>query len=188
MTVETLFDEIRIYLNDRDKLEYTDDELMIYLNSGLEYMETLLAERRSSITLSTLDYVSTPALLPDDFLMVYKVVNNNNQLTYKERELKTADYEYSIIGNQLILNTIPSTLYYFKTFERVTSIDDDIDIYTPLIRVLKDYIIVKALNRLEYNSQVEQQQLDKINTALLLIARARDGMLTITRYDNETII
>lgn len=184
MTAETLFNEIRIYLNDSQRFEYTDDELMAYLNNGLEYIETLLAERQSSITLSTLEYVSAPSPLPDDFLTVNKVVSDK-QLKYKERELNTADYEYSIIGNQIIIGTLPATLYYFKTFDKVTDLADDIDIYKPLIKVLRDYVIVRALNRLEYNTQVEYQQLERINSAILLIARARDGMLTITRYNDD---
>lgn len=178
VTVQDIIDQARIYLNDKESIEYTDNELITYLNDGLGFMENILADNLSSITLSSVYLVSCPSKLPNDFLKVDKFEIDGKPLYYEERTKNINDDEFSIIGDEIII-TKPGMFYYYKVYPRVSSVDDYMDIYKPLETVLKEYMVIKALSRLEYNTQEEQAKLNDLMNTIITIAKKRDGLPSI---------
>lgn len=181
---ENIIKEVRVYLQDKQSIEYDDEELLVYLNDALGFIASLLAENNSSITLSSIEYVSAPAALPDNFIKADKGEKDGTKLVYKERTVNVAEDEISIVGD-FVYFTPPITFYYYKNFPKITK-SDEVDIYSPLISFVKNYVIIKALNKLEYNTQQEQQQLVELANAILKICKHRDGLVSIKRTSKKS--
>lgn len=182
---DNIIQEARIYLQDKQSIEYEDEELLVYLNDALGFIASLLAENNSSINLSSIEYVSAPAALPDNFIKTDKGEKDGTKLIYKERTVNVADNEISIVGD-FVYFVPPITFYYYKTFPKVTDLTDEINIYSPLIEFIKSYIIIKALNKLEYNTQQEQQQLVELGNSILKTCKHRDGLVSIKRSNYKS--
>lgn len=185
MTVAELISNIRIKVNDTDSLTFTDDEILGYINEALKYIENILSENNSSIISSTLELDSSVTVFPADVLRIIKIVNSNKKelkRVYNTDEVK--ENEFTVFNNDIIINDVPSKLYYMQTLERYDRTADEVNIYVPLIEYIIDYVIIKCLSRLEYNLNIEEQKLQILRQNIITMIRHRDGFPFIKRYDD----
>lgn len=182
--------DIRVYLNDVERMEYKDEELITYCNDALEFIEDGLAQYQSSINLEHLEVTETPYEIPYSLLKIDKLERDGrDKLLYRERTVNVADGEYSLVGGNIYISEkdLPVDLYFHSKLQRFEGIQEDgvyteeLGIYYPLIGIVKQYALIKALNRLEYTSKDEEAKLAELSQALVEVIRRRDGLVGIDR-------
>lgn len=185
MTVAELITKIRIRVNDTDSLEFSDDEILGYINEALKYIENILSENNSSIISTTLDLDTSATVFPADVLRIIKILNSNKkELTrvYDTDEVK--ENEFTVFNNEIIIGDVPCKLYYMQTLERYDSTADEVNVFVPLIEYIIDYVIIKCLSRLDYNLTIEEQKLQILQQNIITMIRHRDGFPLIKRKND----
>lgn len=188
--LDKLLTDIRVYLNDKDRMEYSDEELITYCNDALEFIEDGLAQNHSSINLEHIEVTETPFSIPYELLKIDKLEHEGRyKLLYRERTVHVQSGEYSVVGESIYVSPsdLPVSLYFhtkLKRFEGIKVNDkyaERLDIYYPLIAIIKNYALIKALNRLEYSAKDEEQKLADLYASLQEVIRKRDGLVGIER-------
>ena len=183
MTVDNLIKQIRTAINDVEELEFSDNELLMYINDSLDYICEILADNQSSINLVILDIIATSTVIPNDLLRINKVGNGITNYKQIYNVDKVGSLEYSLLGNELIVSTIPCKLYYFKRLEHLALEENIDDMYSPIFPFIVEYSVIKAQSRLEYNLQLEEQKLQLLKDKVAKMISRRSGLPLITRYD-----
>ena len=151
MNVEDIIREARYQLNDTDKVEFSDGELLSYLNQALRYINNFginfnsrLFLKRANLTLS-----NGVALLPSDFIREKSV--KVGSITLKSGK------DYSIIGDEIFSKYDNITLEYFYQIKQLSSLAENIPLKDIVVNVLKQIVIYLALNRTNINAKLEVQ-------------------------------
>jgi hypothetical protein len=160
--VKDFFEEVRFTINDVEKLEYTDNELLTYLNQAQDYIVNTCINHQynrflKTATLNT-DTTSGQAL-PDDFVIEQSVYAGERELTplTPDAVIKDGEPYYKIVGDKIYAGLSPITLTYYYHPERYTSYEQDLQLPRIFNNLLKEIVVFLALNRNEFNTSVEQQ-------------------------------
>jgi hypothetical protein len=163
MTVGELLDQIRYMINDRDKLEYTDNELINYLNQAQDYIANTCINHqyKGFLKTTTLTLTDGVATLPDDFVVesaLYAGDPPRNLLPIAPgTPIEANSYVYRITGNQLESDQDTITLVYYSYPQQYFNTTDTINLPPQFINLLREITVFLALNRNEFNTSVEQQ-------------------------------
>jgi len=184
MTVEELLNYVRYQINDTDKVEYTDAELIGYVNDGLRFISNELIRLSSPILLkyTTLSLTDGVADLPSDFVREEGVLDSQGNPLESYPPIKPVDqYGYKIIGNKLYSNNESVDLFYYAPYSTVSALTDTIPVPDYMVQLLKEIVIFLALNRNEFSLNVEQELLKVFANQIYEIAKMVGG----TYYERE---
>jgi len=184
MTVEELLTQVRYQINDTDKVEYTDAELIGYVNDGLDFISKELIRLSSPVLLkyTTLSLTDGAADLPSDFVREEGVLDSQGNPLKSCPPIKPVDqYGYKIIGNKLYSNNTSVDLFYYAFYPKVSALTDTIPIPDYMVQLLKEIVIFLALNRNEFSLNVEQELLKVFASQVYDIAK----MTGETYYERE---
>jgi len=184
MTVEEFLNQVRYQINDTDKAEYSDTELINYVNDALRFISNELIRLSSPILLkyTTLSLTDGAADLPSDFVREEGVLDSQGNLLKSYPAIKPADqYGYKIIGDKIYSNNTSLDLFYYALFPFVASLDDEIPVPAYMVNLLKEIVIFLALNRNEFSLNVEQELLKAFGAQIYEIANS----VTQTYYERE---
>lgn len=184
MLVDELISESRVLLNDTDELEFSETELLKYLNNGIDIIENILSSKNSSILLNELDIVSSSTQLPSDLLKISNVYNSSTKkyLTLSSN-VDISENEYKIIGNTLKVLYPPVKLIYFKRLKRYSK-GQQLEIDEFFNSMLVDYVVSSAKSRLLDMSDLENNVINTMNVRINEYVYSRDGVMPLKRYNN----
>lgn len=184
MLVDELISESRVLLNDTDELEFSETELLKYLNNGIDIIENILSSKNSSILLNELDIVSSSTKLPSDLLKISNVYNSSTKkyLTLSSN-VDISENEYKIIGNTLKVLYPPVKLIYFKRLKRYSK-GQKLEIDEFFNSMLVDYVVSSAKSRLLDMSDLENNVINTMNVRINEYVYSRDGVMPLKRYNN----
>ncbi len=156
-TVQDIVDRLRIELNDNQKVEYTDEELVNYINSAIHYLWTFLIAMRHPITVKEVDFVNSVQLT--DMERVYYVLVNDKITRKWSVNWSTKEITLSEGGS--------GTVVYATKPPRVSGLTDTFDdlLEFPVITVARIF----AKNRLQF--PVSQQDAIEIKQVLATLGR-----------------
>ena len=159
MKVADFLIQVRRRINDTKKIEFTDDELIGYLNKAQDFIVDFAVNHDFAgfIKFVELSLENGSAQLPDGFIRVFKVVCGNKELKPVPIGQTPIGSGYFILGNEIYADCDKVGLYYFSDVPSYSSIDDTILLPRPFLNALQEIVVFLALNRLEYNTAVEQQ-------------------------------
>ena len=184
MLVDELISESRVLLNDTDELEFSETELLKYLNNGIDIIENILSSKNSSILLNELDIVSSSTQLPSDLLKISNVYNSSTKkyLTLSSN-VDISENEYKIIGNTLKVLYPPVKLIYFKRLKRYSK-GQKLEIDEFFNSMLVDYVVSSAKSRLLDMADLENNVINTMNVRINEYVYSRDGVMPLKRYNN----
>lgn len=184
MLVDELISESRVLLNDTDELEFSETELLKYLNNGIDIIENILSSKNSSILLNELDIVSSSTQLPSDLLKISNVYNSSTKkyLTLSSN-VDISENEYKIIGNTLKVLYPPVKLIYFKRLKRYNK-GQQLEIDEFFNSMLVDYVVSSAKSRLLDMADLENNVINIMNVRINEYVYSRDGVMPLKRYNN----
>lgn len=184
MLVDELISESRVLLNDTDELEFSETELLKYLNNGIDIIENILSSKNSSILLNELDIVSSSTQLPSDLLKISNVYNSSTKkyLTLSSN-VDISENEYKIIGNTLKVLYPPVKLIYFKRLKRYNK-GQQLEIDEFFNSMLVDYVVSSAKSRLLDMADLENNVINTMNVRINEYVYSRDGVMPLKRYNN----
>lgn len=184
MLVDELISESRVLLNDTDELEFSETELLKYLNNGIDIIENILSSKNSSILLNELDIVSSSTQLPSDLLKISNVYNSSTKkyLTLSSN-VDISENEYKIIGNTLKVLYPPVKLIYFKRLKRYSK-GQKLEIDEFFNSMLVDYVVSSAKSRLLDMADLENNVINTMNVRINDYVYSRDGVMPLKRYNN----
>lgn len=184
MLVDELISESRVLLNDTDELEFSETELLKYLNNGIDIIENILSSKNSSILLNELDIVSSSTKLPSDLLKISNVYNSSTKkyLTLSSN-VDISENEYKIIGNTLKVLYPPVKLIYFKRLKRYSK-GQKLEIDEFFNSMLVDYVVSSAKSRLLDMADLENNVINTMNVRINEYVYSRDGVMPLKRYNN----
>ena len=159
MTIQDLINQIRYQVNDTDKIEYTDSELIEYINQAQNYISKIAINHRFKglINQSDLSLSDGKATLPADFVKEHKVKAGGKLLKSVSVSEDVDIYSYKIIGNEIYSGNEKITLYYFHFYPTYTVVTDTIQIPRIFENLLREIVIYLALNRTDINASFEIQ-------------------------------
>ena len=150
---------VRYQLND-DGHEFSDGELIEYLNSVLLYLSETLASigYRGIVKAVALDLVDGKAKLPDDFLFEEAVVSPDGVRLYSAGIGESLQKgRYSIIGDEIFAPYNSISLYYYARIPAVYELTADLPIKPEFENLVKEMVVYLALNRINVNTAFETQ-------------------------------
>ena len=184
MLVDELISESRVLLNDTDELEFSETELLKYLNNGIDIIENILSSKNSSILLNELDIVSSSTQLPSDLLKISNVYNSSTKKYFTlSSNVDISENEYKIIGNTLKVLYPPVKLIYFKRLKRYNK-GQKLEIDEFFNSMLVDYVVSSAKSRLLDMSDLENNVINTMNVRINEYVYSRDGVMPLKRYNN----
>jgi len=159
MTIQELINQIRYQVNDIDKIEYTDSELIEYINQAQDYVSQIAINHRFKglINQSDLSLSDGKATLPTDFVKEYKVKAGGKLLKSVSVSEDVDIYSYKIIGNEIYSGNEKIILYYFHLYPTYTAATDTIQIPRIFENLLREMVVYLALNRTDINVSFEIQ-------------------------------
>lgn len=179
-TINNLISKIRIKLNDRLSLEFSDDEILSYIHVGITQLEMLLLSNRVKFNITLLNSPLNTCPVPDDLLEIHKIIIDNVEIPLKNEYDKS--FGYFIMNNSIILPANNAEIYYIKEYERY-SLDDEINMPSSYIDYLYLFASIKALSRLEYNMDKEEKELLQLANTIVKTALSKNGTYTLKRYN-----
>lgn len=174
--MNNLLNKIRIRINDVESFEFSNNELISYINNGLSNVENILAINHVKFNISLLKTTSSLCAIPDDLIQIYKIVENG--LEIPQKDVISNKYGYYILNNNIMLPCTNADIYYIKEFPRLQE-DDTLKLPSIIIEYLYLYTIIKALSRLEFNMDKEEKEL--LNTTNMMIKHM------LHKYGNKTM-
>ena len=184
MLVDELISESRVLLNDTDELEFSETELLKYLNNGIDIIENILSSKNSSILLNELDIVSSSTQLPSDLLKISNVYNfSTKKYLTLSSNVDISENEYKIIGNTLKVLYPPVKLIYFKRLKRYSK-GQKLEIDEFFNSMLVDYVVSSAKSRLLDMADLENNVINTMNVRINEYVYSRDGVMPLKRYNN----
>lgn len=178
MLVRNLLDEVRRQIADVEKVEYTDAELIGYINDGLRFISNELIRLNSPLLIKfvNLTLSNGEATLPSDFVKEEAVLDAQGNNLVSVPPAKIADPKsYKIIGNKLYSGNKSVTLFYYAPFQLVSGLDDLIPVPVWMESLLKEIVVFLALNRNEFNVSVEQALIQAFGQQIWEIAKSIGG-------------
>jgi len=164
MTVQELFEGVRYQINDVDKVEYSDEELISYLNEAISFLNNLLIDNLSPLLIKTdeLFLVQGSSSLPEDFYLEKAVLDNQGNLlrSVSVGAPLTKD-SYYIAGREIFSGNSRITLYYYSVYPQISALTDTIQVHPVFLNLLKQMVIFLALNRNEFNLSIEQALMER---------------------------
>ena len=159
MKVGDLITQIRAAINDTRKIEYTDDELIIYINQSQDYIANtaINAGYKGFLKTATLQLTDGEADLPSDFVRENAVLAGTTRLLPISTTNLVTSSTYQIVGNKLKTQNDEVTLVYYAYPQQYLTVNDELQLPQHFINLLKEMTIFLALNRNEFNTGVEQQ-------------------------------
>lgn len=190
-TAETVMLRVREELEDPDKTNYTDDELMGYLNEALQFVWAELAAgapwffdptpyaKVQSVVLvgATANY----ALPADWYATRFVTVNGDRSelLARMQTEEEDAEGHMFVDGDTWVFPTPAAAgamkVYYIVEFSWIEAIANGVPFVAEFGQVIKNYMVFKAKNR---NSEAPEGTAEFLNTlrgALLRRAHAHNA-------------
>lgn len=183
-TVKELISKIRIKINDSSSFEFSDDELLSYIHAGITQLEMILLSSRVKFNIAVLHSQSNICPVPDDLLEIYNIIINDTHIPLKKEYEK--GYGYFILNNSIILPENNALIYYIKEFERY-SIDDEINMSASCIEYLYLYAVIKALSRLEFNMDKEENELLQLSNMIVKTTLSKYGTYSLKRYNEYAL-
>ena len=159
MTVQDLINQIRYQINDADRVEYTEAELIGYINQAQDYISQVLINHRFKGLIKNVDLSLSngKATLPEDFIREHKVKAGGRLLKSVSVSEDVDIYSYKIIGNEIYSGNEQVTLYYFFMYPSYVAVSDTLKIPRVFENLLKEIVIYLALNRTNINASFEVQ-------------------------------
>lgn len=180
-TVRNLIERIHIKINDGSSFEFSDEELLSYIHSGLTQIEMLLLSNRVKFNITLLQTSVNICPLPSDMLEIYNIIINKNTVPLKNEYEES--YGYYILNNNIMLPENNALIYYIKEFDRFL-IDDAINLASSYIEYLYLFTVIKALSRLEFNMDREEKELIQLSNLIIKTTLSKYGSYTLKR-DNR---
>lgn len=174
--MNNLLNKIRIRINDIEAFEFSNNELISYINNGLSNVENILAINHVKFNISLLKTTSSLCAIPNDLIQIYKIIENG--LEIPQKDVISSKYGYYILNNNIVLPCTNADIYYIKEFPRLQE-DDTLKLPSIIIEYLYLYTIIKALSRLEFNMDKEEKEL--LNTTNMMIKHM------LHKYGNNTM-
>lgn len=165
MTVQDFITGVRYPLNDfRDAAnpEYSDTELISYINRGLQLLSLALTNlywrgQQKEVSLVVQDKSTS---IPEDFIKeVFVKISGQPELTWCDDGSEVKDGYYSIVGRSLYVNLEDNEqilLRYFYAYSTI-SVDDNLPIPDWMVPYLHNIVVFLALNRNEFALNVESR-------------------------------
>ena len=174
-TVQDLLIGVRYRINDTDSVEYTDAELIDYVNEALQVVGNELCRlgaeavrKRAALTLT-----DGSAALPSDFVREVEVKSGDAVLLPLPDPEEVDETTYAIEGGRIYSGASELSLLYCAALPLVSAPGDTLplpDFFAPLLRQMVVFI---ALNRNEFDTSVEQALLTAFQGQILSLARLR---------------
>lgn len=175
-----LFQDIRLQLNDTDKLEFQDSELQSALTACLFEIEKNLMSVNSPLLLKKITLSSSETTLDNNLLRIVSAYNTNTKtyLRLSSNEI-ISDNEYKIYGSKIIINKPPVVLNcYVKS--------DDV-ILNSFYDIIVDYIVSVCRARIENNQNLELQALTVLLSRVKSYSYGLFGVPVVRRYNNYSV-
>ena len=175
MTVDELLSLVRYQINDVDKVEYTDNELIAYLNEALRFLSAELINVNSSILLKEADLSLTNGhtVLPSDFVKEEAVLDTSGKILKSVPAQATVDStSYKIVGDTIYSENDAITLIYYAPYPSVSASTDPVPGKDYMTNFLTEVVAFLALNRNEFNTSIEQALSERFGTQVLRIANS----------------
>ena len=173
MTVEELLQQVRYAINDTQKVEYTDAELINYVNDALRFVSNELIRLSSPLMLktTTLNFIDNSADLPSDFIREEAVIANGIVLNSIPATQEPGTLNYKILGNKIYSKNNQVLLLYYAGFPSVLALNQSVPIPDYMLSLVKSIVAFLALNRNEYNTSVEQELIKVFSGQVLELAK-----------------
>ncbi len=180
-TVEDFLSSVRYQINDTGAVEYSNDELIEYLNIAIRFLSSELIGISSHLLLkeTTIALTDNMGDLPSDFIKEKAVLDADGYTLYSAPPSATlSQIIYKIIGDKIYSKaSSPLTLYYFYFYPSVSAITDTLPTKDYMEDLLKEMVIFLALNRNEYSLSTEGQ----------LLANFKDKVLSLANFGKQNL-
>lgn len=150
MTVDDLFTRVRNRIYDIDKSEYTDAELIRYLNDAILIVHGELMNVNDSSVVSSINLIAVSTPKPTDF---YKMIQNRLPLIVNATTL-------DVYGN------LPVLVNYYKKPILVNILSDTVPYSDILSQVLEQIVSSIALNKGQWDTTEEKNITESIKKML----------------------
>lgn len=159
MTAADLLLQVRYAINDLGKIEYSDDELLHYLNQAQDYIVNTAVNKgyKGLLKTATLNLINDSAQLPDDFIKEAVVIANGKKLKPVPTGKQYDENTYQIVGNLIYSKNAQVNLIYFYFPDLYKNLDDKISLPRTFWNLLKEITVYLSLNRNEFNTNFETQ-------------------------------
>ncbi|WP_297452595.1 hypothetical protein [Persephonella sp.] len=180
MLVKDLFQQIRYAINDQDKIEFSDAELLNYVNQAQDYISNIAINNgfKGLLKETDLTLTNSQATLPSDFVREYSVTNGMFILKSVPPDAEVDEFSYKIIGRDLYSKNENLKLYYFYMYPAYVSVNDELAIPNIFLNLLREIATYLALNRVNINTNFEVQLAQFFESRLLQV---------INNYGNSNI-
>ncbi len=180
MTVLDLIQQIRYAINDVEKIEFSDEELINYINQAQDYISNVCINNAFKGLIKEVDLTLTDGKveLPQDFAREFSVVANGYILKSLPADADVDEYSYKIVGNSLYSQNETVKLYYFHMYPAYVSVNDELAIPNIFLNLLREIATYLALNRVNINTNFEVQLAQFFESRLLQV---------INNYGNSNI-
>ena len=149
---EAIFD-LRSKVNDKEVVEYTDEELLANINEAIQYVGAYLISQKSPLAV-------------EEFVIDEKEFETPRNFT-----VTAGTFPIKITGNKgILLDEPPLTVRYFATYQDLTYEDEMPYNHAGLWPIIIKLASIYALNRNEFNIQQDKALLDEVNAQLANIA------------------
>lgn len=130
MDANTICQKARLAVGDAKHTTYSDYECLTALQSALDMLVTSCDEYFSPALIKTaeLELEENRAELPEDFRSVVSVQNGNGLFLESDYETGPWHGEYRFENSQIVSPETPITLTYRYRPERLTALEDEIDV------------------------------------------------------------
>lgn len=171
MLVKDILSQIRYAINDTDKIEFSDTELLNYVNQAQDYISNVAINNGFKGLLKETDLTLTDGkvALPDDFVREYSVTNGMFILKSVPPDAEVDEYSYKIVGNLLFSKNENLKLYYFYMYPPYVSVNDELVIPNIFLNLLREIATYLALNRVNINTNFEVQLAQFFESRLLQV-------------------
>lgn len=171
MTVSDLIQQVRYAVNDTDSVEYTDGELLDYVNQAQDYISNVCINNafKGLIKEADLTLTNNQVALPNDFVREYSVVNGIYILKSIPPDAEVDEYSYKIVGKTLYSKNDTVKLYYFYMYPSYSAVSDTVVIPDVFINLLRETVVYLALNRVNINANFEFQLSQLFESRLLQV-------------------
>ena len=180
MTVSDLIQQIRYAINDQDKIEFSDAELLNYVNQAQDYISNIAINNgfKRLLKEANLTLTDGKVTLPSDFVREYSVTNGMFILKSVPPDAEVDEISYKIVGDLLFSKNENLKLYYFYMYPAYVSVNDELVISNIFLNLLREIAIYLAMNRVNINTNFEVQLAQFFESRLLQV---------INNYGNSNI-
>jgi len=181
MTAGELIKILRVDLNDTSAIEYSDSELLEYINRALEWINQELIALGSHYVIkkTTLTLTNNVSPLPSDFVEEYAVVSNGITFESIPPHETLRDYTYKIYGGKIEAKADTIDLYYYYSFPALSSTQDEIPLPQSLMNLLKYLVLYMAKSRIELPTKLEASIIQDVKRKLQSFAEMGINNITM---------